>query len=91
MLGILFNHGLQPECKYISDNQKEVFQWIIEDLEWGCKQTHGCMKVNQVVVLQYARKMGQANLYETLSVPSKSRLTGKGVFRELENMPFHRG
>ena len=85
MLGILSTHGLQPECKYQSDDQKEFMRWIVEDSVWGRTQKDGFQGVTQVVFLQYAREMVPANLYETLSVPSKSRLTGEAVFRETEH------
>jgi hypothetical protein len=85
MLGILSAHGLQPECEYISGDQKEFIRWVVEESDCGRKQKDGCMGVTQMVFLQYARNMAPANLYETLSVPSKSRLTGEAVFREKEH------
>jgi hypothetical protein len=82
MLGILSTHGLQPECNYQTDHQKEFIEWIVKDSQWGHTQKDGFRGVTQMVFLQYARDMAPKSLYESLTVTSKSRLTGEAVFRE---------
>jgi hypothetical protein len=82
MLGILSTYGLQPECNYQTDHQKEFIEWIVKDSQWGHTQKDGFRGVTQMVFLQYARDMAPKSLYESLTVTSKSRLTGEAVFRE---------